>query len=150
MKYFISTLVGFLLGYPQSIDPMPLFQADTLPAEAVDTIIGFGLMGGILMGIAMLNRKSTHPYSKYFHVYTFMLVGMLSICLPVLYRLGLSDLYRTELFTPLFFGSAGLGILLGALIWRLCREAKLAASPASTGLSTHLALLSIAIVSAHP
>jgi hypothetical protein len=56
MKHLISALAGFSLGYPQSIDPMPLFQADTLPAEAVDTIIGFGLMGGILMGIAMLSR----------------------------------------------------------------------------------------------
>jgi hypothetical protein len=119
MKYFISALAGFSLGYPQSIDPKPLFQVDTLPAQTVYTIIGFGLVSGILMGIAMLNRKSTHPYWKYFHMYTFMLVGLWSISLPVLYRLGLSDLYRTELFTPFFFGSAGLGILLGGLIWRL-------------------------------
>jgi hypothetical protein len=131
MKYFISALAGFSLGYPQSIDPKPLIQAETLPAQTVYTIIGFGLVGGILMGIAMLNRKSTHPYSKYFHVYTFMLVGMLSISLPVLYRLGLSDLYRTELFTPLFFGGAGLGILLGALIWRLWPRSQVSGHPPS-------------------
>ena len=119
MKYFISALAGFLLGYPQSIDPKPIFQVDTLPAQTVYTIIGFGLVGGILMGIAMLNRKSTHPYWKYFHVYTFMLVCLLSISLPIFYRLGLTDLYRAELFTPLFFGSGGLGVLLGGMIWRL-------------------------------
>jgi hypothetical protein len=119
MKYFISALAGFSLGYPQNIDPMPLFQAETLPAQTVYTVIGFGLVGGILMGTAMLNRKPTQPYWKFVHMYTFMLVGMLSISLPVLYRLGLSDLYRTELFTPLFFGSGGLGILLGGLIWLL-------------------------------
>ena len=117
MKYFISALAGFLLGYPQSIDPKPLIQVDTIPAQTVYKIIDFGLVGGILMGIAMLTRKSTHTYANYFHVYTFMLVGMFSISLPVLYRYVLSDLYRTELFTPLFFGSAELGILLGGMIW---------------------------------
>jgi hypothetical protein len=131
MKYFISALAGFSLGYPQSIDPKPLFQVDTLPAQTVYTIIGFGLVSGILMGIAMLNRKSTHPYWKYFHMYTFMLVGLWSISLPVLYRLGLSDLYRTELFTPFFFGSAGLGILLGGLIWRLWPRSPASGHPPS-------------------
>ena len=131
MKYFLSALAGFLLGYPQSIDPKPLFQVDTLPAQTVYTIIGFGLVGGILMGIAMLNRKSTHPYSKYFHVYTFMLVGLLSISLPIFYRLGLTDLYRAELFTPLFFGSGGLGVLLGGLIWRLWPRCQASGHPPS-------------------
>ena len=131
MKYFISALAGFSLSYPQSIDPKPLIQAETLPAQTVYTIIGYGLVGGILMGIAMLNRKSTHAYSKYFHVYTFILVGMWSISLPVLYRLGLSDLYRTELFTPLFFGSAGLGILLGGMIWWIWPRSPVSGHPPS-------------------
>jgi hypothetical protein len=84
--------------------------------------MAFGLIGGTLMGIALLNRQPQHSYARYFSVYTFMLAGVLSISLPVFYRLGLSNIYLSELFAAWTFGGFGVGMLLGGFIWLLFRQ----------------------------
>ena len=77
MKTVISVLAGMLLGYSQSRDSFSPFNVDILPTSTVHAIIAFSLIGGTLMGIALLNRQPKHRYTKYFSEYTFMLSAVL-------------------------------------------------------------------------
>jgi hypothetical protein len=122
VKTVISILAGILLGYPQSRNPFSPFNVDILPASTMHSIMAFGLIGGTLMGIALLNRQPKHRYTQYFSAYTFMLSAVLSISVPVFYRLGLSNIYLSELFAAWAFGCFGAGMLLGGFIWLLFRQ----------------------------
>jgi hypothetical protein len=122
LKTIISVLAGMLLGYPQSRDSFSPFNVDILSASTVHSIMALGLIGGTLMGIALLNRQPKHGYTQYISEYTFMLSAVLSISLPVFYRLGLSDIYLSELFAAWAFGGFGVGILLGGFSWLLFRQ----------------------------
>ncbi|WP_116367987.1 hypothetical protein [Parahaliea mediterranea] len=123
MKYVIGSIIGLLAGLPQGLGPIKnFFQVDVLPESTVLTIVLFGLLGGIAMGISLLFGNA-EPFGKlsksvenYFDLYCFMMIGTLSIGIPIIVRVGLENVYSSSLFNGLFFSFVGLGLLVAGVV----------------------------------
>jgi len=127
-KQIIGVILGLAMGLPQGLDEISnFFQVETLPHGTVYGTIAFGLCGCFLVGLALLNpnTKNFGPLSnyidKYVDMYFLMMVGTLSIGIPIMYRVGLSDPFASSLHTGWFFFSGGIGLALagiGKYLWK--------------------------------
>jgi hypothetical protein len=128
MKYVIGSAAGLLAGLPQGLGEIQnFFQVEVLPKSTILMIALFGLFAGVAMGFSLLsgNAKPLGRFSesveKYFDFYCFMMVGTLSIGVPIIARVGLENVYASSLFSGLFFSFAGFGLLTAGFIkwlWR--------------------------------
>ncbi len=74
--------------------------------------MGFSL----LKGSAKSLDASSKYLNRYIDPYSFMVVGTLSIGIPVFIKVGISNIYSSDLFLGWFFGCAGTGLLIAGLM----------------------------------
>jgi hypothetical protein len=126
MKYIMGIVLGLIIGLPQGIHPMKKpFEVESLPHETVYIMIAFGTIGGVLMGLALLH-KSVKPLgglfkylSEYIDFYSLMTVCTLSIGIPIIAKVGISNYYASALLNGYFFSCVGVGLVLAGLVLAL-------------------------------
>ena len=118
-KVLIAFVAGVLTGLPQGLDAQPLFNAPIIPTETISIILVFGIFGGIAMGVALIKERHKTQYrvSKYLDLYTYFLVGVLCIAIPTFIQNFHHGWQSNTLLTGYFFGSVGLGLLIGGAAW---------------------------------
>jgi len=118
-KYIVAIIAAAATGLPQGINASPLQgMAEVIPADTVYIITAFGLIGGVLMAFGLIKERLKNKYfpSKYIDLYTFFVVGVLCIGLPIFFQNHGDDWQSSNLFMGYFFTAAGLGLLIGGAL----------------------------------
>jgi len=115
----VAIIAAMITGLPQGINASPLpGMSQVIPLDTVYVITAFGLIGGALMAFGLIKERSKNKYflSKYIDLYTFFVVGMLCIGLPIFIQNYGVDWQSSILFIGYFFTAAGLGLLIGGVL----------------------------------
>jgi len=118
-KIFVGSIIGLAIGLPQGINAVPMLNNPIIPVETILIITIFGLVAGAFMGFSMINDRISPRFflGKYFDLYACFLVGTLCIGLPIFIQNGVTEWQSNLLFSGYFFTSAGIGLLIGGLIF---------------------------------
>ena len=116
----IAIALGLLIGLPQGFSNIPQLDRSGLPLETLQTIGGFGLIGGIIFGLLFTGRKGSKHYNP--RGYVFFLVMASSIGASKVAKSYNGNLFHDITMPGLFFTSISLGMLTGGALVYLFKK----------------------------
>ncbi|TAK61706.1 hypothetical protein [Methylobacter sp.] len=114
-KILFAIVAAAVTGLPQGINAKPLLKAPVVPEVTIYIIIAFGLISGIAMAFNLIKERTHNKsfISKYIDLYTYFVVGVLCIGLPIFIQNQGINWQSNVLFNGYFFTAAGIGLVIG-------------------------------------